>query len=103
IFVFLDDFEVSNRRLEAFATAGNHRNAHEFAALVKIRALLTEADLDRGSAVDVVAIPVGDVVEIGPLRLRLLVIAAQLDGTLAVARIVVGATRDKESGEEQKS
>src|SRR5206468_2353510 len=53
--------------------------------------LFSEADLDRRSARGVVAIPIGDVVEIRALGLLLPAIAAQIHGILADPRIVSAA------------
>jgi hypothetical protein len=60
VFVLLNNLEISKGSVESLAAGGQLRNAHEHAALVKISALFSEADLHRWASANAVSIPIGD-------------------------------------------
>ena len=61
---------LADGRVQSFAARGKLRNSDKLPALIKISALLTEADFYRRLAVNAIAVPIGDVVYRGRGRNR---------------------------------
>src|SRR5207249_7140910 len=60
VLVLLSDFIITGGSVQSLAAGGQLRNPDEHAALVKIGALFSEADLNRGTTAGVIAVPIRD-------------------------------------------
>ena len=60
VLVLLNDFIITDGSVQSLAAGGQLRNSDEHAAFVKIGALFSEADLNGGTTVGVIAVPIRD-------------------------------------------
>src|SRR5437773_10529395 len=93
VLILLNDFIIASGSVQSFAPCGQLRNPDEHAALVKIGALFSEANLDRRTAAGMIAVPIRDGVA-GPSSSDATVSSAQILSVSGEAR-VFAATCDK--------
>src|SRR5438067_8166846 len=88
VLVLLSDFIITGGSVQSLAAGGQLRNPDEHAALVKIGALFSEADLNRGTTAGVIAVPIRDGIARWTTTLLLATVnAAQIRRVAGKARI----------------